>query len=130
MDKNLQDALLRNKVETTFLKKDVSVNEPHILAAMITAASEMSICSDGIATPEMTTEQLLDLYQKKDDENVSNLIGMSSGFVKNNIGYSVQFEDMIAAEVNYHAEKPTYDEIYRGIAARANAKENEAGKTI
>ena len=96
---------------------------------MITAASAMSSESEGIATPDMTTEELLDLYGKTDDGQVTSLLGMSSAYIQLNTGYSVQVEDMGAASANYRAQKPVYDMIYGQIAERARVRQEEKGIT-
>ena len=67
-----QDIVLKRNVENVFVDKSkADVTQPHVLAAMITAASAMSRESEGIATPDMTTEELLDLYGKTDDGQVT-----------------------------------------------------------
>lgn len=126
-----QDMMLRAQVENVFVAKDKreNITQPHVLASMITAASQMSKASEGIATPEMTTEQLLDLYGKKEDEAVIHFLGMASPYIKLNTGYSVEVEDIGAATLNYRVQQATYDEIYRQIAARANVEEKETERT-
>lgn len=125
-----QDAILKRNVENVFVDKSkADVAQPHVLAAMITAASAMSRESEGIATPEMTTEELLDLYGKTEDGQVTSLLGMSSAYIQLNTGYSVQVEDMGAASANYRAQKPVYDMIYGQIAERARVRQEEKGIT-
>lgn len=125
-----QDTILKRNVENVFVDKSkADVAQPHVLAAMITAASEMSRESEGIATPEMTTEELLDLYGKTEDGQVTSLLGMSSAYIQLNTGYSVQVEDMGAASANYRAQKPVYDMIYGQIAERARVRQEEKGIT-
>ena len=125
-----QDIVLKRNVENVFVDKSkADVTQPHVLAAMITAASAMSRESEGIATPDMTTEELLDLYGKTDDGQVTSLLGMSSAYIQLNTGYSVQVEDMGAASANYRAQKPVYDMIYGQIAERARVRKEEKGIT-
>ena len=125
-----QDIVLKRNVENVFVDKSkADVTQPHFLAAMITAASAMSRESEGIATPDMTTEELLDLYGKTDDGQVTSLLGMSSAYIQLNTGYSVQVEDMGAASANYRAQKPVYDMIYGQIAERARVRQEEKGIT-
>ncbi len=125
-----QDIVLKRNVENVFVDKSkADVTQPHVLAAMITAASAMSRESEGIATPDMTTEELLDLYGKTDDGQVTSLLGMSSAYIQLNTGYSVQVEDMGAASANYRAQKPVYDMIYGQIAERARVRQEEKGIT-
>ena len=125
-----QDIVLKRNVENVFVDKSkADVTQPHVLAAMITAASAMSRESEGIATPDMTTEELLDLYGKTDDGQVTSLLGMSSAYIQLNTGYSVQVEAMGAASANYRAQKPVYDMIYGQIAERARVRQEEKGIT-
>ena len=125
-----QDIVLKRNVENVFVDKSkADVTQPHVLAAMITAASAMSRESEGIATPDMTTEELLDLYGKTDDGQVTSLLGMSSAYIQLNTGYSVQVEDMGAASANYRAQKPVYVMIYGQIAERARVRQEEKGIT-
>ncbi len=125
------DVELKAKVENTFLKKpEASIEQPSVLAAMITAASQMANASDGITTPYTTTEELLDLYGKSEDGKVTSLLGMQSSYIKLNTGYSVEVEDMGAAAATYQAQQATYDEIYNRIAERAKSHEKESGKSL
>ncbi len=127
-----QDIILRSQVEHLFVAEDkrANVNQPHVLAAMITAASAMSRESNGIATPEMTTEELLDLYGKKEDGQVTSLLGMASPYIRLNTGYSVEVENMGAAAANYRAMQAEYDTVYGQIAERAKSHEKEAGRSL
>ncbi len=128
MEKDLE---LKRSVENIFItdEKKADVVQPHVLAAMITAASAMSIPS-GITTPEVATEELLDLYGKTDDGKVTSLLGMSSSYIKLNTGYSVEVEDMGSAYANYSAQKEEYDQLYSGIAERSKSHTKEEGKVI
>lgn len=126
-----QDMELKTKVETTFIKNpDANIEQPSVLAAMITAASQMASASNGITTPYTTTEELLDLYGKAEDGMVTSLLGMQSSYIKLNTGYSVEVEDMNAAAVNYQAQQVEYDAIYRQISERAKARAMESGKSL
>lgn len=129
MNKELNDLILRQKVEKVFITKEgVNVNEPNVIAAIITAASAMSRESNGIITPDMTTMELLDLYNKVDDEDVTNLIGMSSSYVNLATGYNVEFENMQAAMGNYRSNKNSYDEIYTKLSNRALTHETNISR--
>lgn len=127
---NLEDMKLKKEVESIFVDPTKVQGEmkPNELAAMITAASSMSVLSQGIATPEMTTTELLDLYGKKEDPQVTSLIGMSPTFVNSTIGYSVDFRDMSHAMANYDNAK--YDPLYTSISNRHMSHEMESGKHI
>lgn len=115
----LGDLELKSILQQTFIKSEIAdISQPSVLAAMITSASMMSEFSDGNASSEMTTEELLDLYGKTGDKNVTDLIGMPQNFVKGNTGYCVDFQDYSAASSAYQSEKETYDEIYQRIYKR------------
>lgn len=92
----LKDNQLKKNLETLFVdpRKIQGPLKQNELAAMITAATEMSTVSHGISSPETTMTELLDLYGKKEDPEVTNLIGMNPTFVKSNIGYSIDFKDI------------------------------------
>lgn len=130
MNQDLQDLVLKEKVEKVFIQNQADINQPSVLAAMITAASQMAIQSNGLATPDMTTDELLNLYEKSDDQQVTDLIGMSSAFVKTNIGYSVEFEDASLATMAYNSIKSTYDEVYRSIAIREATRNMNTGRSL
>lgn len=126
-----QDMSLKRNVEKMFIKKsDADIQQPSVMAAVITAASAMSRESNGLATPEMTTEELLDLYGKTDDGMVTSLLGMQSSYIKLNTGYSVEVEDMGSAAANYRAEQEAYDAMYGQIAERAKERTMESGKSL
>lgn len=126
-----QDVSLKQNVEKMFIKKtDANIQQPSVMAAVITAASAMSRESNGLATPEMTTEELLDLYGKTDDGMVTSLLGMQSSYIKLNTGYSVEVEDMGSAAANYRAEQEAYDTMYGQIAERSKERTMESGKSL
>lgn len=124
MNESLIDEIIINKVENLFVKKELNEKNSAVIAAIITAASEMAKCSDIIDSETMVT-QLLDLYKKNENEEVKSLIGMAPEYVNNNIGYSVDFRDFSSAKVNYDIEKAKYDEVYTEIGARAKTEEVE-----
>lgn len=97
---------------------------------MITSASMMAIVSERNASREITTEELLDLYGKTEDKNVTDLIGMSPNFVKMNTGYSVDFQDYSKASAAYQSEKEKYDKIYEEIYIRNDTRKLENGKSF
>lgn len=127
-----EDLSLKKQLENTFIKKEdiQNIYEPNVLAAMITSASMMAIVSEGNASKEMTTEELLDLYGKTEDKNVTDLIGMPPNFVKMNTGYSVDFQNYSEASVAYQSEKETYDRIYEKIYSRNEMRKLGNGKNI
>ncbi len=126
MDRNdMLDAILKEKLESNFVKNDATIEEAPVLAALITAASKMSRVVETTAAEEVVTDQLLDLYQKADSQEVTQLVGMSSSFIKNNTGYSVDVDDYAAAIKAYQAEKQKYDDLYNRILSRAQLKQKE-----
>ncbi len=121
MDQNL-DGLIKSMTKKLFLKKDgVNLEDAHILASMITAASKMAICADGGNEYE-TMDELLDLYGKTGDKNVSDLIGMGPQYVRSNIGFSVDFMDYSCATAAYLADKDQYDQYYGMVHMRSETR--------
>jgi len=123
----INDLELRRKVESVFNQKKSDINEPAVLAAIITAASNMARCSE-LVTEEVTVEQLLDLYQKSDDSIIGGLIGMGPQYVKANIGYSVDFNDYANSMAAYNADKQSLDIMYAEILNRSLSKNNDITK--
>lgn len=119
----INDLKLKQDLDKLFNAKGADINEPNIVASVITAASKMARCSD-IATEEMTVEQLLELYKKNDDTLVTSIIGMGPQYVQSNIGYSTDFNDYGNAMATYNANKEGYDSVYSNIAQRAMSKIN------
>lgn len=117
----MNDLRLKNGLNSMFNVKGSDINEPNVVAAVITAASKMARCTE-IITEDMTVEQLLDLYQKVGDAQVMSLVGMGPQYVKNNIGYAVDFNDIASAQVAYQANKKSYDELYSKISERSMIK--------
>lgn len=125
-----QDMQLKANVERMFIRKpDVDIYKPSVMAAVITAASAMSRESE-VATPEMTTEELLDLYGVTGDGKVTSLLGMQSSYIQLNTGYSVIVEDMGSASINYQAQKESYDALYGQISERSKERLKESGKLL
>lgn len=131
MDKNSADAILKKYAESIFVdpRKKADMSKPNNIAALITAATKMSHHSGKLATPDMTTTQLLDVYGVSDDKKVTDLLGMSSNYVKSNIGYSVDLEDISASKANYNAQQGTYDELYSILAMREKSYANLMERT-
>ena len=120
----MNDMRLKRVVEALFNQSKADVNDPAVLAAIITAASKMARCSE-MVTEDITVEQLLDLYEKVDDPGLTKLIGMGPQFVKANIGYSVDFNDYGSSMANYNQNKELYDGLYSDISNRAISKAND-----
>ncbi len=127
-EKVRQDWALRRKLESTFVKKQVDMREPQMIAALATAASKMSLATDKEGISDVVVQEVLDLYQKLGDQDTESLVGMGSPFIQGNIGYAVEVEDYGSARATYEREKDTYDSLYDGLVARSKSKEEE--KTI
>lgn len=117
----MDDLRLRRDINSIFNVKAANINEPNVLAAIITAASKMAKCTN-IVTEDMTVQQLLDLYKKSDDIQVASMIGMGPQYVKSNIGYAVDFSDVSAAQLAYQTNKENYDKLYSTLSQRAMVK--------
>ncbi len=125
----------RDKAEGLFVKKECDKTLPHVQAAIISAASNMAIAGkfaeSGVepVTPEMVIEELLRAYQAKGVEAVESLLNMTPNYVKDAIGYSVDFTDLSRATVAYEAQAPEYDSFYGTVRASYEAnKEKETEK--
>ncbi len=120
-DLDLRDALLKNNLEKQFVINKSNLDEPQVLAAMITAASKMAKCTDNV-DENMVVDEILDLYRKAEDVGVTSLIGMAPQYVRNNIGYAVDFNDYNSAIMAYKANVEAYDKIYYGILKRSEER--------
>lgn len=123
--RELDEVLLKQKLNEIFVKKEINIENPNCMAALITAASKMATYSNRI--DEFTTiDELVDLYMAS--EETKQLIGMAPQYVKANIGYSIDFNDFNVAENAYRSEKNAYNELYYRIAKRN--QERNCGKQI
>lgn len=113
MNKN-EELFLINETMNIFVKQNVNLNLPIIVASILTASSKMAKYSD-IVTDNETLEVLQPLFNPTDDEQVKKLIGLSPDYVKNNIGYSVNFNDYASALAEYQSHKEQYDKLYNSI---------------
>lgn len=120
----INDMRLKRVVEAVFNQSRADIEDPAVLAAIITAASKMARCSE-MVTEDVTVEQLLDLYEKVGDPGLTKLIGMGPQYVKANIGYSVDFNDYANSMAYYTANKATLDSMYTDISNRAISKTND-----
>lgn len=116
--------IIKKYSQQLFVKNDANMTLDHNVAALITAASQMSLAAqEPVISSDQVVEELLDVYNKKDEQMVQDLIGMGPQFVKKNIGYSVDFNDYAAANVAYNAEKDAYSALYKNISLRYHMKE-------
>ncbi len=118
------DLAILSRSNNLFLKKDVDTFSDDVVASIVTAAMEMSKFAEIPYTTEDTVkEELLDIYKKKDSEEVLELIGSAPQFVKNSIGFSVDFKDFNKGTLAYQADKESYDSLYQMIEKRKSSKE-------
>lgn len=116
---------LKNEVLNMFIKKDCDLKTENVMAAVITAASNMSLATDKMfMSKDAIEESLLSLFELKDNERAKMLLGMSPAYVKSNIGYSVDFYDFGIAKLEYDDKKEQYDSMYQHISEYANKLEN------
>ena len=113
MNKN-EELFLVNETVNMFVKQDVSLSLPSIVASILTASSEMAKYSD-IITEEELLQVLEPLFNPTDDEQVKKLIGLNPDYVENNIGYHVNFRDYASATAEYNSLKEEYDKLYNSI---------------
>lgn len=114
---------IKRLAEKIFIKKECDINQPHIIASMITAAAEMAKASDTVSR-EQVIDVLAEIYNAKDNQQIGNI---PSSFVKSNIGYSVDFNDYNGVQVNYGVD---YERLYSEISKYILNKENEQDKTM
>ncbi len=131
-----RDMELKKLLESIFIKNsDVNLSQPNVIAAVITAASNMASVSDITNSSETLMSDIvrtegLELYGKTDDEMVNRLIGMGPQYVKPVIGYSVDFMDWNSARLNYENQKAEYDQLYTGMMERYKSHEVEKGRNL
>lgn len=97
-----------------FVKKEVDLRAPHIIAAIISAARGMSLCSETVS-PNDVVDTLLEVFEVKGNPEVESLVGMNSSFVKQNIGFSPVFEDASIAMMSYTNQSASYEALYEAI---------------
>lgn len=118
---------LVNNVLSTFVKQEVDKTKPSVIAAILTASSEMAKCSE-VATEEGTLVVLGPLFNPEGNKDIQSLVGMSPNYVRSNIGYSVDFRDPGMATVNYQAQKEQYDQIYNEVARQMEQQKGSISK--
>lgn len=120
---------LKNMLKETFVKQEVDMNNPIVLASIISAASGMANVSD-IISEEKTRDELLNLYSQGENTELRNMSYINSNYVKHNIGYSVEFEDYGKASTCYNAQKDVYDKLYGQISELSKTHEQTTGKSL
>ena len=93
-----------------FVKQKVDYNADNVKAAMITAAAQMALATDIVSPNEVIEKLSVDL-----SDNAKSLIGLSPQFVKQILGYSVNFNDYASATVEYNNNKDKYDRLYNNV---------------
>ena len=127
---NNSDISLKNQLERTFIQKEVNMNNPAVIASLVSAASGMTLAADTTMDSEITRNEILELYGQSQNEGLRNMSYLNSNYVKANIGYSVQFEDYERARACYLADKENYDTLYEKINNRFKSHEQVAGKSL
>lgn len=127
---NNSDISLKNQLERTFIQKEVNMNNPAVIASLVSAASGMTLAADTTMDSEITRNEILELYGQSQNEGLRNMSYLNSNYVKANIGYSVQFEDYGRARACYLADKENYDSLYEKINNRFKSHEQVAGKSL
>ncbi len=122
--KEIEDKFLKRNLESLFITNGASTDSPQVLGAMITAASSMALQSEKISKEDTITE-LLNLYEKSDDKEVNQFIGIGPQYVKPLTGYAVDFNDYSAAHMAYQQQMDLYNNIYDEIEVRLNQKSSE-----
>lgn len=114
---------IKAQTNNIFVQKEVDINNPAVIASIVTAAASMSDVADVDIQKDVVISQLLGVYEKNDDEMISNLIGLGPQYVRGNIGFATDFNDYSAARATYESQKDLYDQYYTNILARAKATE-------
>lgn len=117
---------IKKLVESQFIKKECELDNPTIVAAIITAAAKMARLSN-IATETETLACLIELYGAEENQYAGE---MPPQFVKSNIGYSIDFNDIGPASVAYDADEENYNALYTAIHEYIMKKENNTTKTM
>ena len=111
----------------TFCKMQVDLNKPAVIASIITAASRMAVSTDKYSS-DVTTESLLEAFNALDNEAITSLIGIGPQYVKQNIGYSIDFNDYGAACAAYESDKFNYDRVFSQAQYLYDTKSKKALK--
>lgn len=121
---DMTDETLKSMVERVFVSKPCDKESPIVIAAIITAAMEMSIFSSAVKEIDVLNE-LLEVYGISDSYEDLNLIGMDDDLIEQAIGYRVD----TANPQEYLSYKDMYNTMYLAIKVRKIDKK-ENSKTI
>ena len=102
--------LINGEIQMLFVDKEVDMTADNVNAAIVTAASKMAIPAGIIGENEVAETLSADL-----SEEAKSMIGMGPQYVKQIIGYSVDFNDASAALKEYTTFKDEYDALYAYI---------------
>ena len=100
-----------------------NLNDKKVVAAIITAATGMSIASE-TGNKEATREMLLEAFGVTNDEEVNSLLDMSPTYVKALTGFAVNFNDYGAARVEYESKQYEYDKMFGEVNYLNQQKSN------
>lgn len=109
---------IRRRTESLFNPKGGDINNPLVMAGMITAASEIAMASDKISR-DTVIEELGDLYNVLDNKEVDENIGNGIQFVNPLTGFSVNYKDYGASRAYYESIQVILDEYYDKINKRS-----------
>lgn len=109
----MTDETLRNMVERIFISKPCDKKSSVVIAAIITAAMNMSIFTGAVEEIDVLNE-LLEAYGVSDDYDTLKLIGMDDELIEQAIGYKVD----TANPQEYLAYKDMYNTMYLAIKVR------------
>ena len=99
--------LINGELQMLFVNKEVDMTADNVNAAIVTAASKMSIPTGIISENEVAEILSADL-----SDQAKSMIGMGPQYVNQIIGYSVDFNDASAALKEYTTFKDEYDALY------------------
>lgn len=105
-----------------FVQKEIDLNEPTVIAAIISAAKGMALCSSTV-TPENVIDAMINAFDVKENADAQRLIGMGPSFVSAIIGFSINFEDPMAASLNYNLQNGEYEALFSTIKEKILAED-------
>ena len=126
------DETIKQKAACIFIRKKCNIKTDEVIAALITIISKLSNQAS-ILNENHILEELIDIYDIKQNENALELIGMSPKSVYGIIEYPIDFNDSAKLSIEYFTNKDEYDFLYRLIEARFEDRiklVNQQSKTI
>ena len=116
------DNLIKDIISKLFLVKQVDINDPKVVAAIIKIASEMAKHShkvDGLTT----MDELVDYFGVTGDKIIYSLIEeMTPELIKETLEYYVDFNNIDVAKKSYYDNLDFYEFLYLMIGVRKNLR--------